>query len=405
MAVPDSTLAIDQRLVALGDVVERMGSVLVDLEANPARVLLPTAPLTGVTASSWAETDAQLTLLWQLYPVARDAVSRMTVERGTRQALDATERSHLAAELTGPCVTLDAELSAAIRDSGAVSIDLPAPCSLDQLTAVFDVLHQRVATALGDVERVWDRLLPSLTAFDQELTEIEAEAAAQGARPPNDVAVTRRSIERLRARAAGDPLDLDLDELEIVRASVLRAHQAVTGVNTSGARHGELLAEAAVVLDAIEADLADAEEARAEAVQKILGADALPSITDEQELARQMRVELDRLEASTDDDGQTANRQLDRLVQNCTRLHDRVGQMRALVSSGVVQRDELRRRLEGYRVKAQAAGRAEDLELDAHYRQANDQLYVAPCDVDAAARAVDAYQHAVNRRPAPEDRR
>ena len=36
-----------------------MGSVLVDLEDDPARVLLPTAPLTGVTALAWAETDAR----------------------------------------------------------------------------------------------------------------------------------------------------------------------------------------------------------------------------------------------------------------------------------------------------------------------------------------------------------
>src|SRR5436190_922071 len=59
------------------------------------------------------------------------------------------------------------------------------------------------------------------------------------------------------------------------------------------------------------------------------------------------------------------------------------------------RRDELRGLLDAYQAKAARLGAAEDIELAAHYRQASDLLWTAPCDLAAATAAVTRYQQAI----------
>jgi hypothetical protein len=67
-------------------------------------------------------------------------------------------------------------------------------------------------------------------------------------------------------------------------------------------------------------------------------------------------------------------------------------QRRALADGLIARRDELRGRLEAYRAKASARGRAEDERLADLFTHAHQLLYTAPCDLRAATRAVHAYQ-------------
>ncbi len=53
------------------------------------------------------------------------------------------------------------------------------------------------------------------------------------------------------------------------------------------------------------------------------------------------------------------------------------------------QREELRGRLEAYRAKIAAVGKAEDLELTAIVDDARNELYTAPTDLENAAAAIE----------------
>jgi hypothetical protein len=77
------------------------------------------------------------------------------------------------------------------------------------------------------------------------------------------------------------------------------------------------------------------------------------------------------------------------------RLETAVSDARAALD----RRDQLRGRLAGYRAKAGRLGIDERTEVAAAYRVARDQLWRAPCDLDAAAEAVWRYQDLVVTRP------
>jgi hypothetical protein len=105
------------------------------------------------------------------------------------------------------------------------------------------------------------------------------------------------------------------------------------------------------------------------------------------------QVEEARLALATDRPtalraGRALQCRLASLGSDATRLSSAAAQPMAL-------RQELRGRLDAYQAKAYALGRGEDALLDRLYRAAQDMLYTAPCDLDAAQRRLAAYQAAI----------
>ncbi|MFE3258169.1 hypothetical protein [Nocardia sp. NPDC059229] len=64
------------------------------------------------------------------------------------------------------------------------------------------------------------------------------------------------------------------------------------------------------------------------------------------------------------------------------------------------RRDELRVRVDAYRVKGARLRLSEDPAVDARYRRAYELLHSAPCDLAAATRAVAEYQRAITEKTA-----
>ncbi len=403
MTVSDSTAALDRQLVATGDRVRRMGSVLVDLEDDPARVLLPTAPLIGATALAWAETDARLQVVWQLYPLVRDAIDELTARRGTRPDIGLTERNTISAALNGPSVAIDPDLARSIRDATAGAVDLPGRCSLDQLAAAFEAVLEPAVSTLDRVGQVWDQVLPALVECGRMLDE--ADAAGAGRHSSNEIAATRRLIDDLRSRAAADPLELDLGQLDHVRSSTVLVCQAVADAAELERTFPEKVDTVAVRFDVLAARLEQCQRTREQAAERILGAEHLRAPLEEITQIGRLRADVDALHPMAPDEWVMAARQLDRLMQACDRLDARVGQLENEAMAGLALRNELRGRLDAYRAKAAAIGRAEDIDLDRLQQAAADVLWIAPCDLAEAARRVEDYQHAVNQPTYPEDRR
>ena len=110
---------------------------------------------------------------------------------------------------------------------------------------------------------------------------------------------------------------------------------------------------------------------------------------------------IDALRAELDDPGVAAStpvavrHQLAGVRRRAGELEDEVADIVRTACDRVALRDELRGRLDAYRAKAAALGRAEDLVLDDAYGRARDALYVAPCDLDEATRLTEDYQRSI----------
>jgi hypothetical protein len=83
------------------------------------------------------------------------------------------------------------------------------------------------------------------------------------------------------------------------------------------------------------------------------------------------------------------------LEAQARRATERAEELHSAADGLIERRRELRGRLDAYRAKAARLGYAEHEELTVAYGRARDLLYVAPCDLRSATRAVFAYQQAL----------
>ncbi len=84
------------------------------------------------------------------------------------------------------------------------------------------------------------------------------------------------------------------------------------------------------------------------------------------------------------------------MLTRLDRLDDAFDQVQARFTDVLSQRDDLRGLLQSFRDKAGGSGLAEHADLEPLFREAERQLWSAPCDVDRAKVMVDRYTAAVN---------
>jgi hypothetical protein len=97
-----------------------------------------------------------------------------------------------------------------------------------------------------------------------------------------------------------------------------------------------------------------------------------------------------RLSAARGDPGDTAR--LDDAEDAADRTLRRLERHRRVLDELRERRSELRRRLAAYQALAVDRGFAENVELDVHYRRADDALWQRPCDLDEVAGLVRDYR-------------
>jgi hypothetical protein len=121
--------------------------------------------------------------------------------------------------------------------------------------------------------------------------------------------------------------------------------------------------------------------------------------------AEQLRTEAARAGAMLETDRAGAARVVARLAAELDRIGRDVAAAAGDAAAPLARRRELRGRLDAYRAKAIATGRAEDVQLEDLYQSAVAVLYQAPCDLDEAERALGAYQSSLRRANQEEERR
>jgi hypothetical protein len=395
-------VAVDRRIAELRATVERIAQNLVELDADVTRQMLDASDsLAGLTADRWLDAQRRLSSLWQGQLALADVSERVVDERGSRSSPSRAALGRLTNLLDGPSVSVARPDAPRALTEGTAPTDTLA---VAEVIARMSRDYDSVTALLSEVAAVWTVIVPRLGALEATVAELEAAADAAAVRRPNDLASARRAIGEAGDLARSDPLAVSDDVLTAIGTMVERASTSLRA--SLAARHelqGDLTATRASLQECAGA-LGRARATGAEVAARILRPDGegsalgrLGTVIDE------LQHELAEASRLADTSPADATRVLRTVVVRTAGLRDQIDELDASALAALATRDELRGRLDAYRAKAQALGRAEDLELDRLYVGARGVLYSAPCDLVEADALVTAYQRSISSPVTPVD--
>ena len=366
-------------LARLEAAVARVAENLVELDDSVAKRDLDARALTGRTASAWAQAKESLTRLW-------DGYKQLTTAITEARALRDQGGPAFAHQVLGRSITLSLSV-VPLAERGLLGAGQERrACSPGELLATMEDAFRTVADVVTRAGDAWQRLLPA---------SADAAAAVENVRrligrDQQGLAALEEADRRLRyftQTMGSDPLGVDEAELTAIRALVDRADAERTSAGELKEMLAQRLAEAHKLLAEIDAAERDAAEAAARATDRFgsgfvvaVGPDLRPDLMAVDALASAGHWALisPRLAEWT----RRARARLDEVATTA----DRAGE---LLSS----RNELRGRFESYQAKAKRRGL--DGSLGPAADRVREALYTAPCDLEAARAAVNAYQDAL----------
>ena len=373
----------DTELLRLEAAAAAVAANLVDLDDNTARKDLDKGPLTGRTAAAWADATEALTELWDGYRLLTALITEARGTRGQRRFTDAEKVAYVN-QVLGRSITLSTKTvplaQRGLLGAGQVSTTCSPAELLSAMEAAFATAVD-VAVRAGDV---WHRLLPKAA---------DAAAALANLRRLTRSATLDEADRRLgdfTAALAADPLGCD----EQVLADVRRLTERADAERTSAAELREALTQRLADAHTLADQLAVAARTAAAAEESVAGrfADADIAVLGGPDLRPDLAA-IDALAAA----GHWALIS-PRLGDWSRRARERLAALKDVAarnSAMLADRNELRGRLDAYQAKAGRRGLAEDPALAPLAERARATLYHAPCDLDAARAAVNAYQDAV----------
>jgi hypothetical protein len=358
---------------------------LLDLDGSFGKRLLAGAMLTGTTRQRWESAAGTLTALWDLYEAYSAVIDRAAEALARRPGQK--ELAQITALLTGPSVEVD-------RGPAPLARRDLADAGREQLTLASARARMRgaftdVTGVVSAAEQTWNDVAGTLDAAAADLSGIEARDDQDlGA----EAAEVRAELDRLRGLLNTDPLG---DQVNLAAAARLRdraAAVAARAADLARLRDGARQRVGAVITAAAAAHAAreDAAAACLRAAAKLTAVPAVPA--DRTDLSARIAA-LDPLLAA----GRWTrlSSELDLLERELASATSDFRDTERTVAGLLSRRDELRGLLDAYKAKAARLGAAEDLGLAARYDQARELLWTAPCDLNAAADAVNRFQQAV----------
>ena len=375
----------DSELLRLEAAAAAVAANLVDLDDNTARKDLDKGPLTGRTAAAWADATAALTQLWDGYGMLTALITSARSARNQRRFTD-TEKTAYVHQVLGRSITLSTTTVPLAQRGLLGAGQVSTTCTPAELLAAMDAAFKTavdVAVRAGDV---WHRLMPEAATVASSLAHL------RGLTRSATLDEADRLLGDFTSALASDPLGCDERALATVRSLLDRADAERTSAGELREALTQRLTDAHALLD----QLAEAARAAAVAEQNAAGrfADSVIAVVSGPDLRPDLAA-LDALAAA----GHWALLS-PRLAEWSRRARERIAALReaAARNAGMLAaRNELRGRLDAYQAKAGRRGLSEDPALAPLAERARDALYTAPCDVDAARAAVNAYQDAVAR--------
>ncbi|GIF15846.1 hypothetical protein [Actinoplanes teichomyceticus] len=374
----------DAELARLETAVQAITRNLVELDEHPTRKDLDSRSLTGRTASEWADASAALGTLWDGYRMLTESITRARLLRGQRRLGDA-DRARYVHEVLGPSIVLSTS-SVPLAQRGLLGAgQVTATCSPAELLAA---MERAFATAVDVVTRAgeaWRMLLPAAAEAAAGLRELRTSGAPG---PLGDQA--DRLLGELTAALATDPLGAEPAVLDRVGDLIRRAQAERDSAAELRASLTRRLAQARERAD----ELDRAGRAAAEAHARVSGRFPEARIATVRRL--NLRPDLAAIEALATA-GQWALIS-PRLARWSREAAERLAALQAVTVHNdrlLAERNELRGRLDAYQAKALRHGLGEHPALIPLAERARAGLYTAPCELEQARAAVNAYQEAL----------
>jgi hypothetical protein len=356
----------------LDESLSEVAGALYTVDASPDLVFVRTMADGGNPAA--AGMVESLGLTWERYPLAKEAVERLTAALAARD-------HDLVARLVGPAAVT-------LPDGTAIGI---APL-LGDIRLRVEHLASGVAAMAGAARQA----LSQLDAFRAGARDVIVRAGAAGAADDVEVTALRAALDGASTAIAADPTKAaDLSDVE---RRLEAARRRVEGLERCRQEVPAALSAARAQLDQIGALVARAADALAQARAKIAPPVGLLEPPDLDARGDQaLRPWLDRLQQQADAGGwEPASAGLAAWRKSADACLAEAQRVAGANAAPVGRRNELRGLLDAYRAKAAAHGRDEDGRLARLHAAAKDALYTAPCALDSAEGLVREYVTAVN---------
>ena len=372
-------------VAAARDEREIMQANLLDVDGSFGRRLLAGATLTGITKQRWESAAADLAALWDLYEAYSAVIDRAAETLARRPGQKGL--AEITALLTGPSVEIDRGPAPLARrnlvDTGREQMTLTTARA--RMSSAFAWVTGVVSAA----EQAWNDMAGALDSAAADLSGIEVLGDQDLAL---EMAEVQADLDRLRGLLNTDPLGGHANPAAadglLHRAAAVAARSADLARTRDGAR--QRIAAVTAAADAARAAHEDAAAACLRAAAKITAVPPVP--VGRADLSARIAA-LDMLLAA----GRWTrlSSELDVIERELASATSNSRDTERTVAALLDRRDELRGLFDAYKAKAARVGATEDPSLDARYDLARELLWTAPCDLTAAADAVNRFQQAV----------
>jgi len=366
---------------------------LLELDGDPNRQLLETAPLTGTTAREWDDARSALASVWDWFARLTTFLDRATELRGAPGTRLPRDREGILANfLAQPAIELGSD-EIPLRDRDLLQQRRATTrCTADELLVLMSDAFARAREVVTRIGAAWDELVPRVARARASLTEVSAVERA----------AVERQLDALTEALVTDPLAVSQATVDDIEASVAVLTRASAESVARRADWPRRMQEARDELARVEQQVADARVAHATTIAKIL--DPLlpepPSVDDT--LAEELDLVVCLADAGRWDD---AFGRLEHWQRELRRRADAAATSTTSSRAPMIERDQLRGLVDAYRAKAHGLGLDEDDDVTAAYERAQGALYVAPTDLTKARKLVERYQRLLTTDHEPEGRR
>ncbi len=386
---------VDRTLARLRDEKERIAAALLELESHQGYQLLEGATLTGETRRVQSGVRSRMASLWTLFDLYGRVVDAAGELRARHPRPGQAQLAELSRLLAGPSVELPVrEVPLERRTLLAVPSGerLTLRAAVDRMTP----LYEEVARSVAALDAVWSTLLSRLAEVEAERRTAAGLLESLGGADPEFDRLCEE-LESVAAVVRADPLALARDG----RADTARLDAVLTGL--AGVRRrleeaerlrdgfADRIRGISAVLESLREAEAEARAVRDEVLAKI----ASPVLPDLPDMAAGLADRLAAVAAPGRGGWHDLAERVAGLERAAAAALERAREAAGVIRGLLDRREELRGRLEAYRVKAARLGHAEDAELARIYEQARELLWTSPCDLRSATVSLSGYQRAI----------
>lgn len=393
----------DRVLAHLRDEKERIGTALLELEGHQGHQLLEGAALDGETRRIQSAVRARTASMWALFDLYGRVLGAAEELRARHPRPGQAQLAELTRLLAGPSVELPAE-EVPLEHRTLLSAPSGEKLTLQAVVERMTPQYEEVARTVAALDAVWSELLSRLAEVEAGHRAAAALLASLGGTDP-ELDRLAAELRTVAAAVRSDPMALarggraDTRRLDDVHAGLRALRTRLEEAGRLRAGFAERIRGIGGVVDLVRGAEAASLAYRDEVLVKI----ASPALPDVPRLSEALADRLAAVGAPAQDGegGGAWNDLAERIAVLERAANDALEQARA--TTGVIRglldrREELRGRLDAYRVKAARLGHAEDAELAQIYERARVLLWSSPCDLRKATVTLSEYQQAITSR-------